>query len=134
MRSVGGLVSIPRPMCFFLFLFCTRFGKKESRKGSKECRVPPQRSSVPTLIKVQLVFDFFLNKIVSLFKTLVSRVSTRKTHTSCDYVLNLPWKPIITQTMTNYPKLEDPDSVLVKEIQACLIFFYLRVPNLLAEG
>ena len=73
-------------------------------------------------------------RYVDLFKTLGLRVSTGKTHTSCDYVLNLPWKPIITQTMTNYPKLEDPDSVLVKEIQACLIFFYLRVPNLPAEG
>ena len=36
--------------------------------------------------------------------------------------------------MTKESKLEDPDSVLVKELQACLTFFYFRVPNLLAEG
>ena len=45
-----------------------------------------------------------------------------------------PEKPFITQTMTKESKLEDPDCMLVKELQVCLIWSYCRVPNLLAEG
>ena len=57
---MGGLVSIPRPMCFFLFYYFVRdLGKKNPEKDRKSAESPPHPQKVTKLVMFYLVLFWF---------------------------------------------------------------------------